>query len=216
MGAQPAKYIPALRLRWLTPLYDPLLKWVVREEAFKRRLIEQAHIGPGQHVLDLGCGTGTLTVLIKTLHPDVKVVGVDGDLTVLDAARAKANRAGVHIKWDYGLAFELPYPDQSFGRVLTSLMLHHLTSDNKRRTFREVLRVLSPGGELHIVDFGKPHSPIVKPITQVIARLEEATDNLNGLLPVMLAESGFVQVEETGDMATLLGSLSFYRAVRPE
>ncbi len=216
MGAQQAKYIPALRLRWLTPLYDPLLKWVMREETFKRRLIEQAHIEPGQCVLDLGCGTGTLTVLIKTLHPEAEVAGVDGDTEVLDLAKAKAERADVNIKWDHGLAFELPYPNQSFDRVLTSLMLHHLTSDNKRRTFREVLRVLRPGGELDIVDFGKPHSPVVKPITQLIARLEEATANLNGVLPAMLAESGFVQVEEVGYIVTLLGSLSFYRAVRPE
>ena len=216
MGAQQAKYIPALRLRWLTPLYDPLLKWVMREETFKRRLIEQAHIEPGQCVLDLGCGTGTLTALIKTLHPEAEVTGVDGDTEVLDLAKAKAERADVNIKWDHGLAFELPYPDQSFDRVLTSLMLHHLTSDNKRRTFREVLRVLRPGGELHIVDFGKPHSPVVKPITQVIARLEEATDNLNGALPAMLDESGFVQVKEAGYIVTLLGSLSFYCAVRPE
>jgi ubiquinone/menaquinone biosynthesis C-methylase UbiE len=216
MGTLQVKYIPALRLRWLTPLYDPLLKWVMREETFKRRLIEQAHIGSGQHVLDLGCGTGTLTVLLKTLYPEAEIVGVDGDSEVLDLAKAKAERADLNIKWDHGLAFELPYPNQAFDRVLTSLMLHHLTSDNKRRTFREVLRILRPGGELHIVDFGKPRSPIVKPITQVIARLEEATDNLNGLLPAMLAESGFVQVEETGYIVTLLGSLSFYRAVRPE
>ena len=216
MGDQEAKYIPALRLRWLTPLYDPLLKWVMREETFKRRLIEQAHIRPGHHVLDLGCGTGTLTVLIKTLHPEAEVVGVDGDPMVLNMARAKAWQAGVNIKWDCGLAFELPYPDQSFDRVLTSLMLHHLTSDNKRRAFGEVLRVLRRGGEFHIVDFGKPHSPIVKPVTQVIARLEEATDNLDGILPDMLAESGFVQVEEAGYVVTLLGSLSLYRAMRPD
>ncbi len=216
MGAQESKYIPALRLRWLTPLYDPLLKWVMREDTFKRRLIEQAHIGPGQHVLDLGCGTGTLTVLIKMLHPEAEVVGIDGDPVVLDVARAKAKRAGISIKWDYGLAFELPYPDRSFDRVLTSLMLHHLTRDNKRRAFGEALRVLRPGGELHIADFGEPHSPIVKPVTQVIARFEEATDNLNGVLPAMLAESGFVQVEEAGYVVTLLGSLSLYRAVRPE
>lgn len=216
MGVQQVKYIPALRLRWLTPLYDPLLKWVMREETFKRRLIDQAHIRAGQHVLDLGCGTGTLTVLLKMLYPEAEIVGIDGDSEVLDRAKAKAERAGVDIKWEYGLAFELPYPDQSFDRVLTSLMLHHLTSDNKRLTFREVLRILRPGGELHVLDYGKPHSSIVKPITQVIARLEEAADNLNGALPAMLAESGFVQVEETGYILTVFGSLSFYRATRLE
>jgi hypothetical protein len=74
--------------------------------------------------------------------------------------------------------------------------------------------VLRPGGELHIADFGQPHSSIVKPVTQLIARFEEAADNLNGLVPLMLAESGFTQVAETGYVVTLLGSISFYRAIR--
>ena len=135
---------------------------------------------------------------------------------MLDQAKTKAERAGVNIKWECGLAFALPYSDQSFDRILTSLMLHHLNSNNKRRTFREVRRVLRPGGELHIADFGQPHSPIVKPVTQMIARLEEAADNLNGLLPGMLTESGFAQAEEIGYMVTWLGSVSFYHAVRRE
>ncbi len=216
MDSQQAKYIPALKLRWLTPLYDPLIQRFMREGTFKRRLIERAQIEPGQRVLDLGCGTGTLIVMLKTLDTEAEVTGVDGDIQVLNRARAKAERAASEIQWECGLAFALPYANQSFDCVLTSLMLHHLTSNNKRRTFREVRRVLRPGGKLHIADFGQPHSPLVKPVTQMLARLEEATDNLNGLLPVMLAESGFAQAEETGYIVTLLGSVSFYRAVRPE
>ena len=112
------RYIPALSFRRLLPLYDPLLKWGIREEIFKRHLIEQAHIQPGMRVLDLGCGTGTLTILIKQLHPDVEVVGVDGDQQILAAARQKAQQAGVQITWDHGLAYDLPYVDAAWDRFL--------------------------------------------------------------------------------------------------
>ncbi len=57
------RYIPALSFRWLTPLYDPLLKWVMREETFVCKLVQQANIQPRMKVHDLGCGTGTLTLM---------------------------------------------------------------------------------------------------------------------------------------------------------
>ena len=82
-----SRYIPALSFKWLTPLYDPLLKWVMREESFKRRLIQQANIHPKMKVLDLGCGTGTLTLMLKRAHPEAEVTGLDGDPQVLDIAR---------------------------------------------------------------------------------------------------------------------------------
>ena len=58
-------YIPALSYHGLTSGYDSVLQWTMREDAFKRRLVQQAHIEPGYRVLDLGCGTATLTLLIK-------------------------------------------------------------------------------------------------------------------------------------------------------
>src|SRR3989304_10139655 len=87
------KYIPALSFRWLTPLYDPLLKWGMREETFKRKLIERAHIQPGEHVLDLGCGTGTLTVMLKRSAPAAHITGLDGDTEVLAIAKAQAGQS---------------------------------------------------------------------------------------------------------------------------
>jgi len=127
MTAKPDRYIPALRFHRLTPFYDPVLKWVMQEEVFKRRLIAQAAIRDGHQVLDLGCGTGTLTLLVKRLHPRAEVTGMDGDADVLTIAKAKAQQASLPITWDHGLANQLPYPDGRFDRVLSSLVLHHLT-----------------------------------------------------------------------------------------
>src|SRR3989337_1666309 len=150
MAKNRQRYIPALEYDWLTPLYDPLMRWLMPEASFKGRLVEQAQIEPGHRVLDLGCGTGTLTILIKQLHPEAQVVGLDGDPKVLAIARAKAAKAGVEIALVRGMAFVLPFPDRSFDRVLSSLVLHHLNHDNKVRTLNEVFRLLQPGGQLHI------------------------------------------------------------------
>ena len=186
------QYIPALNFDWLTPLYDPLVKWLMPESRFKSHLVRQACIQAGQRVLDVGCGTATLTVLIKQTHPDADVFGLDGDAKILEIARRKAARAGVEITLREGLAFQLPYGDMSFDRVLSSLMFHHLTAENKRLALAEVFRVLQPDGELHIADFRKP----------------------NKSLPTMFSEVGFEEVKEYAKYRTLFGTLSLWQARR--
>lgn len=206
------RYIPALSFRWLTPLYDPLLKWIMREETFKRRLTSQTNIQPGMTVLDLGCGTGTLTLMIKRAHPNAHVTGLDGDPQVLDIARDKSR--GVNIQWDEGLASSLPYPDSVFDRVVTSLVIHHLVTDDKRLAFKEVYRVLKPHGELHLVDFGPPHSSLTRMIRKLLRGFEEADDNLDGLIPRFIKEAGFGSVNETEHFTTIFGPLSMIKAMK--
>jgi len=148
------KYIPALNQNWLTPLYDPLLKWGMREDEFKRHLVEYSNLASDQQVLDLGCGTGTLTIQIKQRFPQLELIGLDGDSTVLNIAQKKAEAADMSIQWREGLATAIPYPDASFDRVVSCLMVHHLIASNKVKAFQEVLRVLKSGGEFHLLDFG--------------------------------------------------------------
>ncbi len=75
---QSSHYSYALHYKWLTRFYDPVVRWTCRESTFKRALIAQARIEPGMGILDVGCGTGTLTVLLKQTHPEADVVGLDG------------------------------------------------------------------------------------------------------------------------------------------
>ncbi len=206
------KYIPALNFRWLTPLYDPLLKWGMREESFKRRLIERANIQPKMNVLDLGCGTGTLTVMLKQSAPMANVTGLDGDPQVLSIAQSKAEEANVNIKWDQGLANKLPYPDSSFDLVVSSLMIHHLTRADKLRAFREVHRILRPAGWFRIVDFGKPFSLLTRIQTRVMFHLEEAADNFTGRIQPMLQEAGFSSAREAEKINSVFGPIWFYEA----
>ena len=207
-----SNYIPALSFRWLTPLYDPLLKWVMREETFKRKLVQQANIQPKMKVLDLGCGTGTLTLMLKQTYPEAEIIGMDGDPQVLDIARDKSS--GANIQWDEGLASSLPYPDSVFDRVVTSLVIHHLVTDDKRRAFNEIHRVLKPYGELHVLDFGAPHSSLTRFMTSYMRRLEEAADNFDGQILLFVTEAGFGEVKEAQNFVTIFGPLSLWRAVK--
>ena len=206
------RYIPALSFRWLTPLYDPLLKWVMREETFKQRLIQHANIRPGMKVLDLGCGTGTLTIMLKKIHPNAQVTGVDGDPDVLKIALDKSR--GSDIQWDEGLASSLPYPYSTFDRVVTSLVIHHLITDDKRLAFKEIHRVLKPDGELYVLDFGAPHSSTTRFMTTYMRRLEEAADNFDGLIPRFVAEAGFGSIKEAENFVTVFGPLSIIQAMK--
>jgi ubiquinone/menaquinone biosynthesis C-methylase UbiE len=211
MAEASSSFIPALSFRWLTPLYDPLLKWGMREETFKQRLIAQAGIRPGDHVLDLGCGTGTLTVMLKKIIPEAIVTGMDGDQSVLEIAERKAAQASVSITWDKAMAYSLPYTDASFERVLSSLVIHHLTGADKLRAFKEVKRILWPGGEFHIVDFGQPHTILGWLLSQGMRHLEETKENFTGQLPDLLVKAGFAEVTETASMTTIFGPISLLR-----
>ena len=218
MSKSRKEYIPALSYDSLTPMYDLAIRLTMPESKFKSRLIEQANIGDGHRVLDVGCGTGTLTPLIKKIHSGAEVIGLDGDPKILNIAREKAARAGVKLTFNNAMAYELPYPDASFERVVSSRVFHNLTPRDKERAVPEVFRVLRPGGELHVADWGKPQNLLMRVASlplRMFDGLETTRDNVNGLLPDMFRNAGFEEVQERTRFMTLFGTLSLYAARRP-
>jgi ubiquinone/menaquinone biosynthesis C-methylase UbiE len=209
-GSNP-EYIPALGIRALTPFYDLIQRTIVRDTIFKSRLVEQAQIRTGQHILDLGCGTGTLAIMAKRAQPNANVVGLDADPQMLKVARGKADHQAVAVQFDEGMAFDLPYPDASFERVLSSLMIHHLKTPDKEKAAREIHRVLKPGGQFHVIDFGKPRTWYGRLLGPLLHGFEEANDNVDGRLPQIFEAAG-LKVHTTGDFPTFFGDLTFLLA----
>ncbi len=175
---------------------------------FKKLLIQQAGISNGHRVLDLGCGTATLTIMIKKTYPQAQVVGLDADPVILSIAKAKAKKESLDITFENAMAYRLPFPDESFDRVVSSLMIHHLTTDNKTLAFKEVYRVLRNGGEFHLADFGAPTTFMMKLVSLIVRHLEETSDNIRGHIPEMLREAGFVNLKESMNLSTMFGTMT--------
>lgn len=211
-------YVHALRFRRLNALYDSLLAAVLKEEPFKARLVAQAALEPGHRVLDLGCGTATLTMMLKRACPDAEVVGIDGDPQTLEIARRKVARAGINVELRLGRAESPSLPAASFDRIVSSLVFHHLTTEQKRATFAALRALLRPNGELHVMDWGVPHDLWMRAAylpVQLLDGFATTSDNVNGRLMPMMRDAGFDDVEETHRERTLLGTLSLHRARVP-
>jgi ubiquinone/menaquinone biosynthesis C-methylase UbiE len=206
-------FIPAMGHPALTPLYDSFARLVARERTFKRRLVERLGLRPGSRVLDVGCGTGTLAIMIAGAYPGVDVSAIDADAEVLGRARAKADAAGVAIAFQQAMATELPFAAGSFDRVTSTLMAHHLPTDAKQQMFAEIRRVLVPDGELHLVDIGPARGGLARSVQRLL-RPGVLVDNLDGKLPPLMAAAGLMDVAEEARVVTALGPLVFWRARR--
>lgn len=140
-------------------VYD-LVAWLFlrgREGAFRERILERARLAPGESVLDVGCGTGTLAIrAARHVGPTGAVHGIDPSPEMIARARKKAAREKVAASFETAVVQTLPFPDAQFDAVFATLMLHHLPRPAREAALREIRRVLKPGGRLVIVDFGAP------------------------------------------------------------
>jgi SAM-dependent methyltransferase len=224
-GQQPGRsFLPAMGRDWLLPLYDPLTR-LLGAHAMHQRLVDQADLRPGLRVLEIGCGTGNLAVLIKRQHPGTTVLGLDPDPRALARAERKARRARLPVEFTRGFADDLPYPTGSVERVFSALMLHHLDAADRPAALREVARVLAPGGSFHVVDIAAGPEPADRPTARPLARLVHRPHRHghghghggpgdDDDIPTLIRAAGLTDLRETGHGANPVGSYTYYRADR--
>jgi ubiquinone/menaquinone biosynthesis C-methylase UbiE len=208
-------YLPAAGRDWMLPFYDAFTR-LLGVEAVHKKLIQQAAISPGQRVLEIGCGTGNLAILAGELNPAAQVVGIDPDPKALGRARRKAQQSKAALQFDPGFAEELPYPDESFDRIFSAFMLHHIQGEGKLLTVREAWRVLKPGGSLYLVDFeeGQHRAGGIHGFIASRVHSRHGSSSQHMVLGLM-RDAGFKDIQEVAHETTILGRIVYYTAVRP-
>lgn len=156
----------------------------------RQKTITLAQVQPDELVLDVGCGTGTLLLEVaQRTGPTARVAGVDPSSEQIARARAKASRHSLSIEFQIGVIEQLPYPDQTFDVVFSTLMLHHLPAPLKRQGLAEIARVLKPSGRLVLADFTAKAER-----TGRAARFHAGGSRLQDLI-ALLTDAGFTVVE---------------------
>lgn len=215
-GAAPETFTPALGQRWLTPLYDLAIAMLTRERVWRKLLLRQINPRAGDRILDVGCGTGSLATMIARAAPQAAVLGIDPDPVVLQLARKKASADALPIRFIKGFLSQEALTELApLTKITSSLVLHQVPLEEKRRILMLMRQVLDAGGEVHIADYGEQRSPLSRWLfrhtVQSLDGIVNTQPNADGILPILMREAGFAHVEELHSIETPTGSISIYR-----
>lgn len=181
-------------LDFMAGYYDKLT--FTERSRFRRKQIALIAPREGENVLDVGCGTGILSILSKLAVGETgRVCGIDIAPRMIEAAKRKATKFKLEVEFKSASVTNLPYPDRSFDVAVSSLMFHHLPPNAKKEGLREISRVLKEDGRFFLSDFGTPRAVVAPLMFLLLIWLSSTRFQLLGKLPGLIIESGFSDIQ---------------------
>jgi len=201
-------------IRWAS-FYDVSVSIMTlgRVRRLRTLTVDRTLLKPGERVLDVGCGTGGVTIPAKLqVGKNGRAAGIDPAPEMIALARRKASRAGLEIDFRVGVIESLPFLDGTFDAVTSSLMMHHLPEHVQVRGLAEIRRVLKPGGRLLIADMMRPGSSSLERLASLVLHHGHGIQFGIEDLPELLKGAGFEEIKKLEDRFLTIG---FVRATKP-
>ncbi len=211
-GAARAQYIRSLFTQ-VAARYDLLNRLMTggQDIVWRKQVIDLARLPRGGAVLDLGAGTGDLALEALRRDANLRVIGGDFTLAMMQAGRTRPG--GERVRWAGTDALSLPFPDNTFGVVVSGYLMRNVA--DVPRAFAEQYRVLQPGGRVVCLDTTPPPRNLLRPFinfhlrvvipalgrfvagaAEAYAYLPASTENFlpAETLAARMAETGFKEV----------------------
>jgi len=198
----------------LTRYYDLLIKKVM-PHGFRQVLVQQVDPMAGEMILDFGTGTSEIAILLKKEMPAINITGIDIDPKVLAIARKKIERQNVDIQLLEYNGNTFPFPNNYFDKIVSCLVFHHLSPEQKQDALHEIFRVLKAGGKIYIADWGLERNKTKAKFINVFKYfkvLQHIVEHGKGLFPGYITRAGFKNLVETVYLKTATGTLCYYQA----
>jgi ubiquinone/menaquinone biosynthesis C-methylase UbiE len=211
------KFIPALGYDFLSDYYDLAIKLTMPEKKFRNRLVDFINPKVNEKILEFGFGTAQNIIILKQRFPESDVQGVDIDPKIKSIAEYKLNMKGIDAQLFLYDGEKLPFQDNSFDKVYSSLVFHQLDKATKLKCLIEINRILKPDGELIIGDWGESKTKLMRfsfYLVQLLDGFKTTNDNVNGLMIKYISEAKFKEIREIDFINTSIGTYSYYKAYK--
>jgi ubiquinone/menaquinone biosynthesis C-methylase UbiE len=210
-----SSFTPALGRAGLTKAYDTAIRLMTRERVWRGLLTHEIAPRSGETILDVGCGTGSLAILLKQLAPSARVIGLDPDVEALGLAAEKARRAGVTIEWKQGFARDAALFSGTVDKVVSSLVFHQVPISEKQAGIAAMLSSLRYHGSAFVADYARQPDLLMKAFFAATVQLLDGKDdtqpNADGILEALISDATGERNQPHAIVRTWTGAFSIFK-----